>query len=66
MKCMTVFSFILTTFEIYISTASSLLQIVCNIYVLPDNLTTGSCPSQSYATLSQYWLHNITLPVVSK
>ena len=34
-------------------------------YVLPDNSTTASCPSQPCATLSQYWLPNGTLPVVS-
>ena len=34
-------------------------------YVLPDNSTNDSCPSQPCATLSQYWLHNGTLPVVS-
>ena len=34
-------------------------------YVLPDNSTNASCPSQPCATLSQYWLHNGTLPVVS-
>ena len=59
MKCVTVFSFILTTVEICKSTATEIF------YVLPDNLTTASCPSQPCATLSQYWLHNGTLPVVS-
>ena len=34
-------------------------------YVVPDNSTDASCPSQPCATLSQYWLHNGTLPVVS-
>ena len=34
-------------------------------YVLPDNSTNVSCPSQPCATLSQYWLHNGTLRVVS-
>ena len=59
MKCIVVFSFILTTVEICISTATEIF------YVLPDNFTTVSCPSQPCATLSQYWLHNGTLPVVS-
>ena len=36
------------------------------LYVLPDNSTDAvSCPSQPCATLSQYLLHNGTLPVVS-
>jgi len=35
-------------------------------YVLPDNSTNGSCPSQPCATLSQYLMdNNGTLPVVS-
>ena len=59
MKCIIVFSFILTTVEICMSAATEI------IYVLPDNSTNDSCPSQPCATLSQYWLHNGTLPVVS-
>ena len=59
MRCVIVFSFILTTVEICMSTATEIF------YVLPDNSTNGSCPSQPCATLSQYWLHNGTLPVVS-
>ena len=59
MKYITVFNFILTTVGICISTATEIF------YVLPDNFTTVSCPSQPCATLSQYWLHNGTLPVVS-
>ena len=59
MKCI-VFSFILTTVEIYISTATEIL------YVLPDNSTDAiSCPSQLCATLSQYLSENDTLPVLS-
>jgi len=34
-------------------------------YVIPDNSTNASCPSQPCATLSQYLLDNGTLPVVS-
>ena len=59
MKCITVFSFILTTVEICISSATEIY------YVLSDNSTNASCPSQPCATLSQYWLHDGTLPVVS-
>ena len=60
MKFIIVFSFILTSFEIWMSTATKLF------YVLPDNSANNvSCPSQPCATLSQYWLHNGTLPVVS-
>ena len=59
MECITVFSFILTTVEICISSATEIY------YVLSDNSTNASCPSQPCATLSQYWLHNGTLPVVS-
>ena len=59
MKCVIVFSFILTNVEIFMSTATVIF------YVLPDNSTNASCPSQPCATLSQYWLHNGTLPVVS-
>ena len=35
------------------------------LYVLPDNSTNVSCPSQHCATLSQYLLDSGTLPVVS-
>ena len=35
------------------------------LYVLPDNSTNVSCPSQPCATLSQYLLGNGTLPVMS-
>ena len=59
MKCVIVFSFILTTVEICLSAATEIF------YVLPDNSTNDSCPSQPCATLSHYWLHNSTLPVVS-
>ena len=59
MKYITVFNFILTTVGICISTATEIF------YVLPDNFTTASCPSQPCATLSQYWLSNGTLPVIS-
>ena len=59
MKCIIVFSFILTTVKICMSTSTEIF------YVLPDNSTNDSCPSQPCATLSQYWLHNGTLPVVS-
>ena len=59
MKCVIVLSFILSTVGIFISTATEIF------YVLPDNSTNASCPSQPCATLSQYWLHNGTLPVVS-
>ena len=59
MKCVIVFSLILTIVEICMSTATEIF------YVLPDNSTNASCPSQPCATLNQYWLHNGTLPVVS-
>ena len=59
MNCITVFSFILTTVEICISSATEIY------HVLSDNSTNISCPSQPCATLSQYWLHNGTLPVMS-
>ena len=59
MKCVIVISFILSTVEIFMSTATEIF------YVLPDNSTNASCPSQPCATLSQYWWHNGTLPVVS-
>ena len=61
MKWITLLSFVLTTFEICMSTATEIL------YVLPDNSTdAASCPSQPCATLSQYLLYyNNTLPVVS-
>ena len=60
MSCIIALSFILTIAEIYTSTATEIL------YVIPDNSTsTGSCPSQPCATLSQYVLDNGTLPVVS-
>ena len=52
-------TFKLTTFQVWISTATEVL------YVLPDNSTNVSCPSQPCATLSQYLLDNGTLPVVS-
>ena len=61
MKCI-VLSFIFTTVEIYISTATE------RLYVLPDKLTNEnatSCPSQPCATLNQYLLDDGTLPVVS-
>ena len=35
------------------------------LYVVPNNSTNTSCPSQPCATLSQYLLDNGTLPVVS-
>ena len=35
------------------------------LYVLPDNSTNASCPSQPCTTISQYLLDNGTLPVVS-
>ena len=35
------------------------------LYVLPDDSTNVSCPSQPCATLSQYLLDNGTLPVMS-
>ena len=60
MKVVIVLSFVLTIVGIYISTATE------KIYVVPDNSTNSSCPSQPCATLSQYLLsHNGTLPVVS-
>ena len=59
MKCEIFFSFILINVEICMSSANEIF------YVLPDNSTNDSCPSQPCATLSQYWLHNGTLPVVS-
>ena len=59
MNCIIIFSFILTVVEIYLSTATEIL------YVLPDNSTNVTCPSQPCATLSQYTLDNGTLPVVS-
>ena len=59
MKCVIVLSFI-TIVKICISTATD-HEI---FYVLPDNSTGASCPSQPCATLSQYWLHNGTQPVV--
>ena len=52
-------TFKLTTFQVWISTATEVL------YALPDNSTNVSCPSQPCATLSQYLLDNGTLPVVS-
>ena len=52
--------FILLANQIWISTATKIL------YILPDNSTDAvSCPSQPCATLSQYFLDNGTLPVVS-
>jgi len=59
MKSIIALSLILATVEICISTATKVL------YVLPDNSTNISCPSQPCATLSQYLLDNGTLPVVS-
>ena len=59
MKCIAVCSLIITTLGICISIVAEVL------YVLPDNSTNVSCPSQPCATLSQYCLHNGTLPVVS-
>ena len=59
MKCVIVFSFVLTTVEICMSTATEIF------YVLSDNSTNDNCPFQPCATLSQYWLCNSTLPVVS-
>ena len=61
MKCIIVYSFIITTVEICSSTVAEAL------HVLPDNLSTNaSCPSQQpCATLSQYLLDNGTPPVVS-
>ena len=59
MKCAIVFSSFLMIANICMSRATELF------YVLPDNSTNDSCPSQPCATLSQYWLHNGTLPVVS-
>ena len=59
MKCVIVFSVILTTVEICMPMATE------RFYILPDNSTNDSCPSQPCATLSQHWLHNSTLPVVS-
>jgi len=50
--------FILAAIEFWISTATEIF------YVLPDNSTNVSCPSQPCATLSQYLLDNGTLPVV--
>ena len=35
------------------------------LYVLTDNSTNVTCPSQPCATLSQYLLDNNTLPIVS-
>ena len=49
MKCVIVLSFILTTVKICMSIAID-HEI---IYVLPDNSTDASCPSQPCATLSQ-------------
>ena len=51
--------FILVTTQVWISTAAEIL------YVLPDNSTNVSCPSQPCATLSRHLLDNGTLPVVS-
>ena len=49
-----------------IATQMSTLAGVEIFNVLPDDSTTGSCPSQPCATLSQYLLdNNGTLPVVS-
>ena len=59
MKCIIVCSFIVTIVETCMSAATEIF------YVLPDNSTNDSCPSQPCATLSQYWLLNGTLPVVS-
>ena len=55
MNCIIIF----TVVEIYLSTATEIL------YVVPDNSTNVTCPSQPCATLSQYTLDNGTLPVVS-
>ena len=49
----------LTIVEICMLTATEIF------YVLPDNSTNASCTYQPCATLSQYWLPNGTLPVVS-
>ena len=51
--------FILLAIQIWISVSVKLF------YVLPDNDTAVSCPSQPCATLSQYLLDNGTLPVAS-
>ena len=51
--------FILLAIQIWISVSVKLF------YVLPDNDTAVSCPSQPCATFSQYFLDNGTLPVVS-
>ena len=60
MKWIIVLSSVLTTVEIFMSTATEIL------YVLPDNSTdVVSCPSPPCATLSQYLLENGRLPVVS-
>ena len=59
MKCVLVFSSILIIVEICLSVGTEVL------HVLPANSINISCPSQPCATLSQYWLHNGTLPVVS-
>ena len=59
MKCIVVFNLFLTTVEICMSLATEIL------YVLLDSSTNVTCPSQPCATLSQYWLDNGTLPVVS-
>ena len=45
--------------QIWVTTAAEIL------YVLPDDPTNVTCPSQPCATLSQYWSDNGTLPVVS-
>ena len=50
------------TVQVWIPTTAS----VEIFNILPDDSTTGSCPSQPCATLSQYLLdNNGTLPVVS-
>ena len=51
--------FMVSLIHIWISTATEIL------YILPDNSTNVSCPSQPCATLSQYLLDNGTLPFVS-
>ena len=60
MKCIIVYSLIITTVEICSLTVAEVL------HVLPDNSSANaSCLSQPCATLSQYLLDNGTLPVVS-
>ena len=54
--------FILVATQMWIISKCTATEV---LYVLPDDSTNVSCPSQPCATLSQYLLDNGTLPVMS-